>query len=148
MLGHIVAQKHLLYYSINQMTYELWCKLYRSKKWTKCQKIVGLYLAGIIVQMCPLALSGMILIMMLVRVCVEEIDSTKWRKNMRLQTFVRPASRPRRYAEEGNFPKHSVCFAKFLVVNIWQPTSLWKTHTLITDKIQLYWHALPFPAFS
>ena len=35
------------------------------------------YLSGIFIQICPLALSGMILIMVLVRVRVGEIESTK-----------------------------------------------------------------------
>ena len=53
------------------------CKLCRLGQKAKCEKFIRLHIPGIIVQICPLALCGTIFIVILIYVCVENIDSAE-----------------------------------------------------------------------
>ena len=80
----------------------------------------------------------MILIMFLVLIWVgrlfDEVKRLKGLKHM-LSLLSSDVSRE-------NFPKHSECFGRILVAKIWRSTRLLKTHALIIDKVQLYYHRL------
>ena len=75
--------KSCIFYQPNGLWYWL-------KKETKCQKYVRLYLVSLF---CPLT-SVMILLMILVCVCVEEICLTKW-KDIWLEINAKPPLQPR-----------------------------------------------------
>ena len=75
MFGHMVTQKLLIKLSINHPNgYDI--NFNAPNNQLNFRSLFG-SISGIIIQICPLAFSGIVLIMILVRVCVAEIASTK-----------------------------------------------------------------------
>ena len=75
MFGHIVAQKHFMQYYIRKMAYDIKVTATSNEVNVKSVNVNVCTVSGIITQIYPLALPGMILIIILLYMCcVGEID--------------------------------------------------------------------------